>query len=136
MTQTQQVLEKAVGLPPIERAELVEGILSSFDFPSRADIDAAWAQEAEDRIDLQVLSVSSGQDAHKGQEGSPSCPFSLPAAAPDEPRSGTPAVPFRVILFCAILEPFGKRKTCRRSSSRISQNGMVRSRPSPFPSPS
>lgn len=50
-TQTQQVLEKAVGLPPMERAELVEGILSSFDFPARADIDAAWAQEAEDRID-------------------------------------------------------------------------------------
>ena len=48
---TQQVLEKAVGLPPIERAELVEGILSSFDLPSRAGIDAAWAGEAEDRID-------------------------------------------------------------------------------------
>ncbi len=50
-THAQQVLEEAVGLPPIERAELVEGILSSFDFPSRADIDAAWAREAEDRID-------------------------------------------------------------------------------------
>jgi len=50
-TQTQQVLEKAVGLPPIERAELVEGILSSFDFPTRKDIDAMWAQEAEDRVD-------------------------------------------------------------------------------------
>ncbi len=50
-TQTQQVLEKAVGLPPIERAELVEGILSSFDVPPRPDIDAKWAQEAEDRID-------------------------------------------------------------------------------------
>ena len=50
-TQAQQVLERAVGLPPIERAELVEGILSSFDFPSRADVDVAWAREAEDRID-------------------------------------------------------------------------------------
>ena len=50
-TQAQQVLEKAVGLPPIERAELVESILASFDSPSRADIDAAWAREAEDRID-------------------------------------------------------------------------------------
>ncbi len=50
-TQAQQVLEKAVGLSPIERAELVEGILSSFDFPSRADNDAAWAREVEDRID-------------------------------------------------------------------------------------
>jgi len=50
-TRAQELLTKAVGLPPIERAELVEGILSSFDFPARADIDAAWAQEAEDRIE-------------------------------------------------------------------------------------
>ena len=53
-TQAQQVLKEAVGLPPIERAELVEGILSSFDSPSRTDIDAAWAREAEDRIDAYV----------------------------------------------------------------------------------
>ena len=49
--QAQQVLEQAVRLPPIERAELLEGLLSSFDFPARSDIDAAWAVEAEDRID-------------------------------------------------------------------------------------
>jgi len=49
--QTQQVLEKAIHLPPVERAELVEQILSSFDFPSRDEIDALWAKEAEDRID-------------------------------------------------------------------------------------
>ena len=49
--QTQQVLEKAVHLPPAERAELVEQILSSFDFPAHDKIDALWAQEAEDRID-------------------------------------------------------------------------------------
>ena len=50
-TQTQRVLEKAIHLPPVERAELVEQILSSFDFPSRNEIDALWAKEAEDRID-------------------------------------------------------------------------------------
>ena len=50
-TQAQEAFAKAVGLPPIERAELVEEILASFDFPSRADIDAAWAREVEDRID-------------------------------------------------------------------------------------
>ena len=50
-TQTQQVLEEAIHLPPVERAELVEQILSSFDFPSRGKIDALWAREAEDRID-------------------------------------------------------------------------------------
>jgi len=49
--QTQQVLEKAINLPPVERAELVEQILSSFDFPSRDAIDKLWAKEAEDRID-------------------------------------------------------------------------------------
>ena len=49
--QTQQVLEKAIHLPPVERAELVEQILSSFDRPSREKIDALWAKEAEDRID-------------------------------------------------------------------------------------
>ena len=49
--QTKHVLEKALDLPPIERAELVENILASFNFPARAEIDAAWAQEAEDRID-------------------------------------------------------------------------------------
>ena len=50
-TVTEDVLTRAVRLPPIERAELVEGILSSFTFPARADIDAAWAREAEERID-------------------------------------------------------------------------------------
>ena len=49
--QTQQVLEKAVGLPPLERVELLEGILSSFDFPARSQNDAKWALEAEARID-------------------------------------------------------------------------------------
>jgi len=51
MTQTKHVLDEALGLSPIERAELMEGILSSFDFPSRNENDAAWAREAEDRID-------------------------------------------------------------------------------------
>jgi hypothetical protein len=30
---------------------LVEEILSSFDFPARADVDALWARETEDRIE-------------------------------------------------------------------------------------
>ena len=49
--ESQQILRDALGLPPIDRAELVEQILASFEFPARQDIDAAWAQEAEDRID-------------------------------------------------------------------------------------
>ena len=46
-----RILESALALPPVERAELVEELLSSFDFPARADVDALWAREAEDRID-------------------------------------------------------------------------------------
>jgi putative addiction module component (TIGR02574 family) len=46
-----QILAEALKLPPVERAELVEDLLSSFEFQSRTAIDALWAQEAEDRID-------------------------------------------------------------------------------------
>ncbi len=48
---SQQVLREALDLPPVERAELVEEILASFNFPSRKKIDALWAREVEDRID-------------------------------------------------------------------------------------
>ena len=40
-----------IDTPPVERAELVENLLSSFEFSSRKTIDALWAEEAEDRID-------------------------------------------------------------------------------------
>ena len=46
-----RILADALELPPLERAELVENLLSSFEFQSRKGIDALWAQEAEDRID-------------------------------------------------------------------------------------
>lgn len=46
-----QILEEALKLPPVERAELVESLLSSFEFRSRKTINALWAQEAENRID-------------------------------------------------------------------------------------
>jgi putative addiction module component (TIGR02574 family) len=49
--QGQQVLRDALDLPPIDRAELIEQILASFECPARQEIDAAWAQEAEARID-------------------------------------------------------------------------------------
>jgi len=47
----EHILAEALELPPVERAELIENILSSFEFGSRKAIDALWAQEAEDRID-------------------------------------------------------------------------------------
>ena len=46
-----QILTEALKLPPVERAELVEDLLTSFEFQSRKRIDALWAEEAEDRID-------------------------------------------------------------------------------------
>ena len=47
----EQVLAEALKLSPVERAELVENLLSSFEFHSRETIDALWGQEAENRID-------------------------------------------------------------------------------------
>ncbi|MEA3287693.1 MAG: addiction module protein [Candidatus Marinimicrobia bacterium] len=49
--QAQQILNDAVHLSPMERAELVEKILASFNFSNRNDIDASWAIEVENRID-------------------------------------------------------------------------------------
>jgi putative addiction module component (TIGR02574 family) len=46
-----QILEEALKLSPVERAELVECLLASFEFNSRKTIDTLWAMEAEDRID-------------------------------------------------------------------------------------
>ncbi len=48
--QAKDVLKQALGLSPIERAEIVEEILSSFDFPNRDEIDRRWADEAEARL--------------------------------------------------------------------------------------
>lgn len=49
--QTQQILKKALCLPPIERAELVEKMFDSFNGSSENNFDRLWAQEAESRID-------------------------------------------------------------------------------------
>ena len=51
VAQKKQVLKDALDLPPTDRAELVEQLLQSFDFPDREQVDALWAKEAEDRID-------------------------------------------------------------------------------------
>ncbi len=46
-----QVLEEALLLPPLERAELAERVLTSLDSSSQDEIDRLWAQEAEERLD-------------------------------------------------------------------------------------
>ena len=47
----QAVMEEALALPPVDRASLIEGLISSFDPAGRLAIDRAWAAEAESRID-------------------------------------------------------------------------------------
>jgi len=49
-TLRKQVLEEALKLPPTERSELIENLLTSFEFPSRKTIDDLWATEVESRI--------------------------------------------------------------------------------------
>ena len=49
--QSKKVLAEALDLSPVERATLVEALLSSFDFPKRQEVDTLWAKEVEDRID-------------------------------------------------------------------------------------
>ena len=47
----QAVMDDALALPPIERASIIEGLISSFDPAGRVAIDQAWAIEAESRIE-------------------------------------------------------------------------------------
>ena len=49
--QADRILLEALKLSPLERAELVERLLTSFSFPDRTAVDERWAPEAEDRID-------------------------------------------------------------------------------------
>jgi putative addiction module component (TIGR02574 family) len=47
----ESVMKEALALPPVDRAAIIEGLISSFDVPGRAAVDRAWAREAESRID-------------------------------------------------------------------------------------
>ncbi len=47
----QQVLREAMGLTPMERAELIDALLRSFDPKADEEIADAWRAEAESRID-------------------------------------------------------------------------------------
>lgn len=47
--ETRQILDLAMGLPALEKACLVDQLLSSLDEPDEA-IDALWRKEVEDRI--------------------------------------------------------------------------------------
>ena len=51
MTAAQQVLRDAMGLTPMERAELIDALLRSVDPKGEEGIAEAWKAEAESRID-------------------------------------------------------------------------------------
>jgi putative addiction module component (TIGR02574 family) len=52
MTQaTQAVLNQALALGPMERAELIDALFRSFDRRQADRVDALWAEEAEARAD-------------------------------------------------------------------------------------
>jgi putative addiction module component (TIGR02574 family) len=46
-----ELLEEALSLPPAERAELADRLLTSLDASPDRRIDELWAREAEDRLD-------------------------------------------------------------------------------------
>ena len=70
-----QVLERALALPPDERAEMADRLLSSLDTKRQRRIDEMWAEEAEDRIDalergeIRAVSVKQAFEANKGAMG-------------------------------------------------------------------
>ena len=48
-TETQEIIDRALSLPPADKARVVDKLLSSLDQPDEA-IDALWRKEVEDRI--------------------------------------------------------------------------------------
>lgn len=50
-TATQSILQQALRLKPVERAELIDELFHSFDKSHDERIDALWAAESESRID-------------------------------------------------------------------------------------
>lgn len=47
----EKIMNDALELPPVERAELIERLFQSFDAPHKTQIDVAWAAEFESRLD-------------------------------------------------------------------------------------
>lgn len=50
-TETQTILQQAMRLDAVERAELIEALYRSLDKTANRRTDALWAEEAERRID-------------------------------------------------------------------------------------
>ena len=69
-TKTKDILNQALGLPPVEKAHLVDCLLASLDKPDQA-IDNLWREEVEKRVEAyqagKILSVSLQQALSKYQ---------------------------------------------------------------------
>lgn len=50
MAAPNEILRDALNLPPAEKAELIDKLLSSIDKPDK-EVDELWAKEVEDRIE-------------------------------------------------------------------------------------
>ena len=48
---TQQILREAMALPAEERARIADELLASLDAETQAEVDRAWGEEAERRVD-------------------------------------------------------------------------------------
>jgi hypothetical protein len=46
----EELFAEAINLSPMDKAKLLEYMLSSFNFKDRKDIDSAWSIETEDRV--------------------------------------------------------------------------------------
>ncbi len=104
-----EVLKDALSLPPVERAELIEELLSSFDFPDRERIDSLWAAEAEDRIDAY----------ERGKLAAPSLESVFETLHPPARASHTLAVSLASSSARCCMIPSGTPpKRCRQTVSR------------------
>ena len=64
----EKIMEEAMGLPPVDRAEMIERLFQSFDKAADHAVDEAWKAETESRIDAYdagKITSSSAADVFK-----------------------------------------------------------------------
>ena len=70
MANVESLVKEAMSLRPVQRAKLIDALLSSLSEPNR-EIDALWAEEAESRIDayeqgrIKAVSLESVLDKYR-----------------------------------------------------------------------
>jgi putative addiction module component (TIGR02574 family) len=64
-TDSKKIMEEALKLSPMDRADLIEKLLSSFELSDRDEIDKLWAEEAESRINAYERGEIKSQPASK-----------------------------------------------------------------------